>query len=381
MPWQDNLAWDDALAQSPDIVIAGDRTTEFAYRPRQLVCDENVWEGPRNGREEGVRSRLADANATLVSDRPPDERAGRKADIAAELRLRLLDVPDGDIVRLVDDARDQRVELTYHHMVFANPQRHGGCSPPVPLPGPTAITQVADAGAGKRIVVLDTGMPDPPPPLVPHVEPFAAEHVEPAGAGPGMSHGTMVAGVIARHAPGATIVVRRVLETPLGVADELDVVMALRDLPDDVDIVNASFGGRAAPRETMAVFKRAVDEVRPETLLIASAGNEGERRPHFMAAFKRVVAVACVMQGDGGQWELEDYSNRGWWIDLSTVGTDVETVDRDNNAVLCSGTSFAAPRIAAKIAVEASAQGVSVHDVARELASGLPVLPDGGTVV
>jgi subtilisin family serine protease len=378
MPWTDNLAWDDAIAQSADIVIGGDRTTEFAYRPRQLVCGRDVWEAPRNTREERVRGRLADANASLVADNPPNDRERRKADLASDLDLRLLDVPDGDIPRLVDDAREEQVVLAPHYVLFANPQRHGGCSPPTALAAPSAIVAAPDAGQGIRIAVLDTGMPEPPNVVV---EPFAPEHVEPADAGPARGHGTMVAGVIARAAPGATIVVRRVLETPLGVADELDVVAALADLPPDIDIVNASFGGRAAPDGTMAIFKRAVESVRPETLVVASAGNEGERRPHFMAAFKRVLSVASVTQTEPGRWELEDYSNRGWWIDLSTVGTDVETVDHDGSPVLCSGTSFAAPQVAARVAVDASAGGVPVIEAARLLAAGLPVIPDGGTVV
>jgi hypothetical protein len=378
MPWTDNLAWDDALARHPDIVIAGDRRGEFAYRRDQLICDEAVWESPRNSREEDVRSRLVDANADLVTNRQPDERQARKADVASELGLRLLDVPDGDIPRLVGDARDQRVALTYNHVVFANPQRHGGCAPPVLLEESSPIGVAENAGEGKRILVLDTGMPDPPPV---DVEALAAEDVEPAGAGPGMGHGTMIAGVIARNAPGASIVVRRVLETPLGVADELDVAMALSRLPDDVDIVNASFGGRAAPRETMAVFKRAVNEVRPESLVIASAGNEGESHPHFMAAFKRVVGVASVTEVGQGVWQIEDYSNRGWWIDLSTAGTDVETVDREGRPVLCSGTSFAAALVSARVAAEASAGNLSVIDAARQLVAGVPVVPDAGTIV
>ena len=331
MPWQDNLDWDDALAQSRDFVVAGDRTTAFAYRPRELVCDLNVWEQPRNEREEGVRGRLAAANARLILDGAPDARLRRKAGIADNLGLRLLEVPDGDVVRLVDDAHEERVALTYHHMVFANPQRHGGCAAPMPLPRPTRDPLPA------RTTAPASGSPCSTP-ACPTRRQFAVEQFgqdrRRAGRAPDrpLGHGTMVAGVIARAAPGATIVVRRVLETPLGVADELDVVAALEDLPDDIDIVNASFGGRAAPRDTMAVFKRAVEMVRPETLLIASAGNEGERRPHFMAAFKRVLAVGSVRESEPGRWELESYSNRGWWIDVSTKGTDVESVDRDGGA-------------------------------------------------
>jgi hypothetical protein len=377
MPWTDNLAWDDALALSPDIAFGGDRTTEFAYRPRQLVCPRQVWEGGRNDRESRVRERLAGANATLVREDQPDDRLRIKGELAAGLDLELIDVPDGDLTRLVDDAHDEQVELDFHYVLVANPQRHGGCAPPTALAESTPITASADAGHGVRIAVLDTGTVESPPFDVE----LRADDVEPADVGPALGHGTMVAGVIARAAPAATIVVRRVFETPLGVADELDIVAALEDLPQDINIVNASFGGHAAPRGIMAIFKRAVHALPPGMLVVASAGNEGEWRPHFMAAFKRVLGVASVRKTEPDRWEVEDYSNRGWWTDVSTPGTDVESVDRDGNPVACSGTSFAAPKIAAKVAVEASAGSMPVTDAARQLLAGLPTIPDGGAVL
>ncbi len=111
-----------------------------------------------------------------------------------------------------------------------------------------------------------------------------------------VGHGSMVAGVIRRHAPAAAIVVRRVLDTPLGVADELDVAAALREVRD-VHIVNASFGGPAAAPDAMVVFRAAVEDLPGELVVVASAGNEGETRPHYMAGFERVLSVASIHVG------------------------------------------------------------------------------------
>jgi hypothetical protein len=51
--------------------------------------------------------------------------------------------------------------------------------------------------------------------------------------------------------------------------------------------------------------------------------------------------------------------------------------------VLCSGTSFAAPLVAARIAVKAATDGTSVAAAARALAddAGQPLVPDGGRLV
>jgi subtilisin family serine protease len=372
MPWEDNVAWDDAIAEDPDIAVGGHRENEFLYRPRQLVCDKTVWERPRDARERDMRARLGDADARSLTEQPQGDEETRRGQAADRLDLHLLDIPRGDVVRLADEGRElARVPVDLVHVMTANPQRHGGCGRPQPVPEPPAFafTAVApaDAGQGTTIAVLDTGISGSGALPFPVQGPAQAD-VEPAGvAGEAIGHGTMVAGVIAQFAPGATLVIRRVLSVPLGIADEIDVADALDKLPE-VDIVNASFGGRAVADATMVTFKRAVDRVRDGTVIVSSAGNEGENRPHFMAAYKRVIGVASVREAEPGAWELEDYSNRGWWCDACTTGTDVVSIDVDGNGVLCSGTSFAAPKLSAAIAALASGNpGMSVADAAKQI--------------
>jgi subtilisin family serine protease len=389
MPWQDNPEWDDALEQSPDIAIGGGSTpdgrpaTEFLYRKGQLVCERAVWDDPTEQTERDLRSRLVAAGAQEIERARQDERSVRNADAARNLDLQLLDVPEDDLHGLVREARALVVDaLSFVHVMVANPQRHGGCAPPRPLPRPTAeIPGVGVQARGKLVAVLDTGIVDPPP--FP-VETVASEDFEPAGvAGPATEHGTMVAGVIARYAPGARILIRRVLNTPLGEADELDIALALAALPEEVDIVNASFGGAAADDATMLIFERAVAAMPRKTLVVASAGNEGVNRPHFMAAFKRVIGVASAEQAGTGDWEVADYSKRGYWVDLSAAGTDVETVIGNGQHVAACGTSFAAPQVAARAADIAVQENLDVREAASRLvlAPGAPAVTDGGTFV
>jgi hypothetical protein len=176
----------------------------------------------------------------------------------------------------------------------------------------------------------------------------------------------MVAGVLRRFAPGASLLMRRVLNMPLGEADELEVAGALAALPPDVDVVNASFGGPAADGTRMVTLQRALDELPQETLVVAAAGNEGLARRHYMAAFKGVVAVGSAARQDGRP-AVCFYSNRGPWVDLSTQGSDVETVGGPNRAVVVNGTSFATPKIVAEILEVASRQDIGVRHAASWL--------------
>jgi Subtilase family len=381
MPWMDNEGWDRALEAGADATPAGGTGPDFLFRRGELIVPEPVWIAT-GGRLGEARAQIADFGAREINATDDGARQARKADEATRLGFRYVAV-QGDVDELVVANRD--VGVTYNHIVVANPQRHGGCAPPVAIRG-TPGTAPSEAGAGIRIAVLDTGMPDPAPF---DVEPFGEGDIEPpveqsppaTDADPlAVGHGSMVAGVIRRHAPAAAIVVRRVLDTPLGVADELDVAAALREVRD-VHIVNASFGGPAAAPDAMVVFRAAVEELPSETVLVASAGNEGETRPHYMAGFERVLSVASV-QSVSGHWEVEAYSNRGDWIDVCAVGTDVESVNQRNRPVACSGTSFAAPFVSARIAALASG-GIAVADARDAVANdpAQPLVPAAGRLV
>ena len=385
MPWERNLEWDAQIAASPDVVaVAGTRSddrrsTVYLRRPGQMICDSGVWNAPRDNEERALRALLGAAGAEETRGAPRLDRDDERADAADRLGLTLLNVPDEQQPeifregrRLVPDA------LAYNHVMIAGPQRFGGDGVPEEI-GELTVGIPATEGAGDRkVAVLDTGfLADAPFSVLPDSD------IEPAAPdpNPARGHGTMVAGVLRRFAPSASILVRRVLKVPLGEADEMEVAKALEAVPDDVDIVNASFGGPAADGTRMVGLQRALDELPEETLVVAAAGNEGLARRHYMAAFKGVVAVgsAAVEEGQPG---VCFYSNHGRWVDLSTQGSSIETV-RGATAVLANGTSFAVPKIVARILAIADQEGISVRHAASWLKyqSGGPAIAGGGTFV
>lgn len=365
MPWQDDEEWDDALRKSDGIRVGGVEGAEYLVRPDELICDARVWTNPEGADEEEVQRRLFAVDASEVGD---DPRLGT----AERLNLKLLNVPSERAYEVVDAAQDIAPgKVDFVHMVVANPQRYGGCGVPEPITASMAIPGRGREGATMRIAVLDTGVAADSTSWV-----DGASNVESGPSGPASGHGTMVAGVIARYAPGATILVTQVLELPLGVADELDVAKALAAVPEDVNIINASFGGPAADSGRMEALRRALRQLPESTIVVASAGNEGVSRRHYMAAFERVVGVASVENG-----KVAGYSNRGEWIKLSTQGTDVETLRSANDRVNATGTSFAAPKIAARIVTDAGPGGDVVQAKDALIQTGGNQIPGAGTFV
>jgi subtilisin family serine protease len=394
MPWLDNVAWDDAIEASELIAIGtalpgadGSRaSTEVLYRPGEMLIDASVYDDQSHP----VRQRLDDNGAQLLSGHPRDDRDARRAAVAERLDLRLLLVAGRNPIGLLAESRGSDPEaesLSVHHVPIANPQRHGGYAPPRPVIPTAAIPGTAALeGANVRIAVLDTGLVDPAPAgfVVERREPDDFEVLDapvPGPYGPAVGHGTLVAGVIATYAPRATLVIRRVLHTPLGDADELEIAEALDALPG-VDIINASFGGFAVADDTMLGFAAAVDRLPDRTLIVASVGNEGVDRPVYMAAFERVVGVASVERPDHGSLRLADYSNRGDWVKLCAEGTDVESTFITGNAI-GSGTSFAAPKVTAAAAAMVARLGIDPRDAAAALVNDAskPWIPKAGRFV
>jgi Subtilase family len=382
--WLDYPEWDAAIEASGEISVDGVRTDDrrssiSLRRPGQLICDTGVWLQPIGEQEDALRRRLGAAGAAETRSAPRLERDSLRADVADRLGLTLLNVADEEALELYREGRRLAPDaLSLNHVLIANPQRHGGCARPKRLDAATVdIPSAAPPPDGRTVAVLDTGIVEGAPFAVlpdPDIEP-------PAPDGLAKGHGTMVAGVLRRFAPAAQILIKRVLRMPLGDADELEIAAALAELPP-VDIVNASFGGPAADDTRMLGLQRALDMLPPSTLVVASAGNEGLARRHYMAAFKGVVGVASAAEIEG-RVGVCPYSNRGRWVDLSSRGSGVETVIAAGEPVEVDGTSFAAPKVTARILAVAEEQGIGVRHAASWLMneSGGPAIAGGGTFV
>ncbi len=210
-------------------------------------------------------------------------------------------------------------------------------------------------------------------------------------------HGMFVAGRIAQADPECRIIVRHVLRNS-GDGDELTVANALLDMAegssDPVDIVNLSFGGYTLDDMPMLAKAVAILQSSPGpasnwypqapaedhgVVVVTSAGNDGVDRAPYPAALPGVVSVAAL--GPGGP---AAFSNWGSWVSACAPGVDVLSAfftdidanqhpeatgdpDRFRGAARWSGTSFAAPWVAGRIAKVAREQGVLPKAAARML--------------
>ena len=163
------------------------------------------------------------------------------------------------------------------------------------------------------------------------------------GGGPRKRHhGTSVATILLREAPGARLIpMRYKSRAPDSFAE---IVEAIAGGP--ARIAAMPLGGyRVADWEPF----RAAAAAHPEILFILSAGNDGrniEDAPVYPAAFALDNAIVVTSTDAFGRLPLESNWGPGK-VDISTPGERLATLDHLGRETRVSGSSFAVPRIAA----------------------------------
>jgi subtilisin family serine protease len=296
-----------------------------------------------------------------------------------------------------------------NHILTAAPSwRPGPADDPVPadaVPAPHAVSAVPAREV--TLAILDTGISPHPwftgqgwysacGPEVQEVADADHDHRLDSVAG----HGTFIAGVVAQHAPLASLMIGKIIAGD-GVTDELRLLRGLARLRAHahlhrapVDVISLSLGCYTHDDKPSPVLEHALNSVGHDTVVVACAGNFSSDRPYWPAALKRVVAVASL---DATGVDRAEFSNYGWWVDACTVGESVlssffnfdgpvgssATPEDFTGYATWSGTSFAAPRVAAAVAARAAARGVPAAVAAAELLdpSNHPSMPDLGVLV
>jgi hypothetical protein len=126
--------------------------------------------------------------------------------------------------------------------------------------------------------------------------------------------------------------------------------------PNDFDVVVMSLGTYTDDDEPPPLARFIKHYVPARTLLVAAAGNEGSCRPYWPAALPGVVGVGAL-DSAGRAW----FSNFGPWVDACAPGVNVVSTYFDftetagpsrvfEGWAAWSGTSFAAPKVAAAVA-------------------------------
>jgi hypothetical protein len=304
------------------------------------------------------------------------------------------------------------------------PPQPGPEQPPQPAPEqpqPAALRAEKRPAKVARVAIIDTGIADQ---AVDRADglldgvPRTPDNIDPLTSFPiggphqflnfSAGHGTFVAGIVNQVAPYAPIRMYKAVDCD-GVASELDVACAMIEaVKDGNQIINLSLGCQTqddfppvALEAALAVIAE-LDARKPDeekTIIVAAAGNCGDRRPFYPAAFfgagySGVVSVA----GLNPNMTPSPWSSRGFWVTCSTVGqgirstyvygkesplvdpAETEFLPPDPFAVW-SGTSFAAPQVAGAIARLYQAPGVTLRGALNELLQVAVPIPDFGQAV
>jgi subtilisin family serine protease len=206
-------------------------------------------------------------------------------------------------------------------------------------------------GAGVVVAVIDTGVDFTHPDLAGRLLPgydFTSPGSAPTDRADGIynggvGHGTMVAGLILKIAPNATILPIRVLNGD-GIGTGLAVVKAVEyAVASGARVINFSLGSKVKPRH----LNDALDLAEAAGVaIVTSAGNGGELRKHFPAGGRGNLVTASLEETN----VKASYSNWGSQIRVCAPGTGIRSTFPGGYAN-GSGTSFAAPFVSGQAAL------------------------------
>jgi Subtilase family len=162
-------------------------------------------------------------------------------------------------------------------------------------------------------------------------------------------HGTAIAHLFSGTAPRTNrktrVVVADIFSGPRKEAGSTYALVKALDwmAAKGVPVINVSLAGPRNPVVAATIERLA----KRGHLIVAAAGNDGPAAPPvFPGAYAGVVAVTAV---DASR-QVYRYANRGNYIDFSAIGVNVPSIDPRGTLTTATGTSFAAPVVAARLA-------------------------------
>jgi hypothetical protein len=414
--WHDERHAELCLGHDGDSAEAVLCSGQYLYRPRQVLVEAIEPDA------------LADATGELTQrGGVPHAEANDQFGHAGLPVRSFLMPPEVHIPELVTELRQReggrpRLNVSPNHVFSGEPEYHGGPAGEPRSAKPFSEAVFSSSGSGAQtsggaqagsgalsgsgaqaptIAVLDTGYDQAVQTLHPGLAGrlvFEDSDIEDAVLPSGYlaregGHGTFIDGIIMRMAPQARIRQVKVL-TPAGVGDDQSIALALvQAARDGIPVINLSLGGYTShdepPLATALTLAHLVDDV----AIVAAAGNSGKERPFWPAAFKRVVSVGAL-DTRAGEIRRASFSNHGWWVDVYAPGVRILSThlqatwklpnDKSPRTIdgfaYWSGTSFAAPQVAAMIANAIPAAGSARQAVLQVLAQARWV-PELGPVL
>jgi hypothetical protein len=162
-------------------------------------------------------------------------------------------------------------------------------------------------------------------------------------------HGTMVAGLINRYAPDATLLPVKVLGSD-GAGSLWATVEGIRyAVARGAKVINMSFGSSS----DSPVLRDAIKEAwAAGVVIVTAAGNHNTFNRQYPAGDSMTIAVGSL---DGNDVKAS-FSNYGQWVDVFAPGVNLTSTFWNGNYASWSGTSFSSPIVAAEAALIFSAR-------------------------
>ncbi|WP_111764965.1 S8 family peptidase [Nakamurella deserti] len=427
----------DALRISDPTVFAEDRRaplsgrgTRFSwYRPGELLVRVDADpELPRYLADNDVQRRRPDDpdHWRTAGDRRVDERLDATLAEAAGVEL-WTTAPDADLPRLIQGARRRRLadrrDVTLNHVAFGEPNgKYMGGPGSVPTRADRPVLPQwfgAAESAQVDLAVLDTGLPVDwsargsqyrlqgvirPDDLTGSHEWDLLDENGNSDLDRQAAHGLFICGLVSRHAPELRIDPAQVLH-PDGSGDEVEIItqgLATVTAP----VVNLSLGCYTDDNRPPPALAEAVQRLLDRgVVVVAAAGNNGRDpdyrgRRFFPAAMCGVIGVGAY-DSRADPPIAADFSNRGTWVDVWAPGVElvsdyvpdwrVPSPDWSDPSepppgdeppagsstafVHWSGTSFAAPLVAAEIARRVRSDPTASATIVEDFLDGLPFDP------
>ncbi|WP_449537485.1 S8 family peptidase [Ferdinandcohnia sp. Marseille-Q9671] len=163
-------------------------------------------------------------------------------------------------------------------------------------------------------------------------------------------HGTHVAGIIASQTNNHEGVAGITWFNPImpikvmgsdGYGSTFDIARGIIWATDHgADVINLSLGNYQGSN----LLKRAVEYAyKHDVVMVAASGNDNSGQPSYPSAYPQVLSVAAVdFNGDKA-----NFSNYGNYIDVAAPGVTIPSTYIDEQYAALSGTSMAAPHVAA----------------------------------
>jgi type VII secretion-associated serine protease mycosin len=325
---------------------------------------------PRPERPRDVTERDFDADAVLVRFKPDAARAAKdralsRRDVRAGsavagtgwVRVR----GEGSAVDLVQSLRDDPavadVSLDYARRATAAPNDPAYAYGDQAYLDTVRLPQAWDRTKGSTsqvVAVVDSGVDTTHPDL--RGRTVAGYNALAPGTAPtdDNGHGTMVAGVAAANTDNADGVAgaawtARVMPVKVldaeGVGYDSDVAEGVVWAADHgARIINLSLGG---PGDGPVLHDAVRYATGKGAVVVVAAGNDGDGRAQYPAAYPEVVAVGAT----DAAGRLTDFSSYGDWIDVAAPGAGIVSTGPGGGYYVGDGTSFAAPVVSGTVAL------------------------------